>query len=66
MLRIGLVATCFLAALPLPTAAAIVADQTTLTPTGRGPFVLSGVRPDFVKTQTITVGQTGLLTAVDL
>ena len=66
MLRIGLVATCFLAALPLPTAAAIVADQTTLTPTGRGPFVLSGVRPDLVKTQTITAGQTGLLTAVDL
>ncbi len=56
---------------PLPAAAAVIADQNTLVPTGLGDFALSAqvrASPGSTGTatvQTLTAAQTGLLTGVD-
>ncbi len=49
-----------------PAHAAIIADQTALVPVNLGQLVYSVVRSTSFKAQTITAGQNGLLTAVDL
>lgn len=46
--------------------ASLVVDQSTLTPTGVGTMASSGIRSNFKQVQTVTAGQTGLLSRVDL
>jgi hypothetical protein len=61
-----------LIAAPLPVAAAVIADQNTLVPTGLGDFVLStsvratpGSSFSTAIVQTLTAGQSGLLAGVE-